>query len=148
MSEATPTLNSTGFALTNASSQVNADGAKYLYVAIAEPTTRSMTQAEFDAQKLRHVTYENRRCTHEGEQAQAKRDELISELQAEGIQPRRLRKSWGLFKGVAIAGATHSIGVPRLRGVVGDQPRKMTQDSDKAQEHQEVQPKHGHEDKR
>ena len=95
MSEATPTLNSTGFALTNASSQVNADGAKYIYIAIAGPSTRSMTQEEFDAQRLRHVTYENRRCTHEGEQAQEKRNQLISQLEAQGYSAEEIEEILG-----------------------------------------------------
>lgn len=79
--EFTPTLNSTGFALNSASSQVNASGGKYLYVAIAEPSTRSMTQEEFNAEALKMVTYNNRRDVHQGELAREERSRIAKELE-------------------------------------------------------------------
>ena len=52
----------------------------YIYMAIAEPTTRSLTQEEFAEQALKFATYDNRKHVQCGEQAQADRDALITQM--------------------------------------------------------------------
>ena len=67
----------------------------YLYMAIAKPTTRSLTQEEFTQQAAKFATYNNRRDVHQGEQAMAQREALMKELQAAGASPPAINKLLG-----------------------------------------------------
>ena len=75
----------TGFTVQGTFGSINALSNTYIYVAIAAPpTSRSLTQAEYDEQSLRFATYENRKEVYEGGQAQSARSALASQLIAEG----------------------------------------------------------------
>ena len=73
-----------GFTAKTTNISSNNSGETYVYVAIAAPTTRSMTQAEYDTQSLRFATYDNRKEVYEGQQAQSQRSNLAAQLIAEG----------------------------------------------------------------
>lgn len=53
---------------------------------------RSLTQAEYTEQALKFGTYENRRDVKVGQDAQAKRHKLASDLQLEGYSPEEILK--------------------------------------------------------
>lgn len=57
--------------------------------------TRSMTEQEYVEQLVKFSTYENRRDVHEGEIAMGKRDEMVRQLEAAGVDPPAIRKILG-----------------------------------------------------
>ena len=67
----------------------------YIYIAIAKPSTRSMTQEEFTQQAAKFGTYSNRSDVHQGEQAMAQRQALMKELQAAGVDPPAINELFG-----------------------------------------------------
>ena len=73
-----PQFNSNGFELPLG--ELTVENNKYIYVAIAEPTVRSMTEAEYAEQALKFTTYQNRKDVKCGETAQEERDEVITAL--------------------------------------------------------------------
>ena len=77
-------LDSGGFTLKNNDGGFNAPGVNYMYVAIAEPTTRSLTQEELAEQRLKFLTYDNRKYVECGNQAEADRDALIQAMAEQG----------------------------------------------------------------
>jgi len=79
-----PTFTSTGFTLSESSLSLNNNGSKYVFVAIAAPVVRSLTQAEFAEQKLKFTTYENRKDVKCGEMAEEQRDAVITSLAEAG----------------------------------------------------------------
>ena len=59
----------------------------YIYVAIAEPpAARSLTQEEFAEQKLKFLTYQNRKEVECGNMAEQQRDDLIQQMANLGFE--------------------------------------------------------------
>lgn len=76
---------SDGFSFPSLDNAINASGGTYIYVAIAEPpAARSQTLLELADTKLKFATFENRSMVQCGNEAEAKRDDLIIELRDQG----------------------------------------------------------------
>ena len=74
----------TGFTLTNGWVWINDASSSYVYIAIAKPPTRSLTQEEFAEQALKFATYQNRKEVQCGKMAESQRDELIKAMAEKG----------------------------------------------------------------
>lgn len=75
------TFTNTGFIFNGFANDASANGVKFIYVAIAEPpAARSLTEEELEEQKLKFLTYDNRKEVVCGEEATAVRAELLATL--------------------------------------------------------------------
>jgi hypothetical protein len=73
-----------GFILGEAGGSVNRATAEYIYVAIAAPVVDTMTAEQFTEAQLKFATFENRSMVKCGNDAEAKRDDLMLQLEEDG----------------------------------------------------------------
>ena len=82
---------SDGFQIADNGGTINDDGQSHIYIAIAKPTTRSMTQEEFNAEAVKMGTYNNRRDVHQGELAKEERADAARVLEDQyGVTPEMI----------------------------------------------------------
>ena len=81
-------LNSTGF-------NNNALSSTYIYVAIAAPVVDTMTAEQFVESQVKFLTYDNRKEVKAGEDAIAKRDEVVAQAENLGIDVSQVKKALG-----------------------------------------------------
>lgn len=88
----TVTFQETGFTLVSNSSYLNTVDKNYIYVAIAAPVVETMTAAKFTETQLKFSTFENRSMVKCGNDAEAKRDNLILALEEQGYSLTEILK--------------------------------------------------------
>ena len=88
------TLSATGFTVTGGATDVNTLGDQYVYVAIAAPTTRSMTEAEFAETDLKLTSYDYRKAAYALD-VERQRQALIDELTRKGYTPEQVTQAIG-----------------------------------------------------
>ena len=87
--------NPNGFAVDGGKGNCNANGRNYIYVAIAAPpAARSLTAEELDAQKLKFLTYNNRKDVVCGEEASAARATLLATLTEAGYTEADINQTY------------------------------------------------------
>ena len=90
---------SDGFQIADNGGTINDDGQSHIYIAIAKPTTRSMTQEEFNAEAVKMATYNNRRDVHQGELAKEQRAHLAKVLEDQyGVTPEMIGEQLPPYK--------------------------------------------------
>jgi hypothetical protein len=86
------TADSNGFTLAGSSGNINASDVTYIYVAIAAPVVESMTAEQFTEAQLKFATFENRSMVKCGNDAEARRDNLIIGLEEQGYSLTEILK--------------------------------------------------------
>jgi flagellar basal body rod protein FlgG len=86
------TADSNGFTVTGTGGNINANNATYIYVAIAAPVVASMTAEQFTEAQLKFATFENRSMVKCGNDAEARRDNLIIGLEEQGYSLTEILK--------------------------------------------------------
>ena len=90
-------FNSNGFSFIGAPDGIlNLSGCEYVFVAIAAPVVRSLTEAEFAQQRLNFETYKNRKEVKCGEDALAARQALIDKLREQGYTDAEIDAELGI----------------------------------------------------